>query len=550
MRRPQLDRLRVLGQGVDSGVDAFRSLTAPYWLWWDSEKGTGKFVRRVLPVLLLCLIVVFYLWVFIRLSWLRHENLGSFDYDLGMYDQGIWQLAHGRGFMTVRGMHVFAHHANLGYLLLVPFYWLGAGPQFLDIINVLGVTAVALPVFFLAKRHLRSEWAGLFLAATYLFAFSPQWKIQETFHAESLAAPFIVGAFYFATVGKWRWYGLCLVAAIIWKEDVAIVVAMMGLIVILAFGKWKIGLGTFLAGTAYFLVATKWFMPLYQQNGAVFDGLFAPLGNTATDVLRTAVREPERVGGVLIEHDADRNAFKLAAPGGLVALGSPMMLLLGLPQHLINHATNAYFTWDLRWHYAFFPYLSVMLAQVRFVIMRARMLTAWLLIAVISVSTAATQESGVGCWTQNGNAGNFPYAGQTQPNEGWGARCRWILFGGDDLTNIPANKAFYAAMARIPDDAVVSTTYYGVPHLSHRQFIYTFPNPWQSSNYGVGGIPAPPDPATVDYLLLRRDPLTPELQQLFDQILNSGDYNVEVHDGDLYLLHRKVPGPKPVVPTG
>ena len=550
MRRLQLDRLRVAGEAVDSSVETFRTATVPFWLWWDSETGTGRFVRRILPVILLGTIVVFYLWVFIRLSWLRHENLGSFDYDLGMYDQGIWQLAHGRGFMTVRGMHVFAHHTNIGYLLLVPFYWMGAGPQFLDVLNVLGVTAVALPVFLLAKRHLRSEWAGLFLAATYLFAFSPQWKIQETFHAESIAAPFIVGAFYFASTGRWRRYALCLAAAIIWKEDVAIVVAMMGLIVVLAFGKWKIGLATFVAGTAYFLIATKWFMPLYQQNGAVFDGLFVPLGDSASDVVRTAIRDPERVGGVLIEHDADRHAVKLAAPGALIALGSPMMLLLGLPQHLINHATNAYFTWDLRWHYAFFPYLSVMLAQVRFVVMRARAITVWALIALMVVSTAATQESGVGCWTENGNAGNFPFAGRSQADAGWGARCRWIMFGGDQLTEVSANQEFKAAMAKIPDDAVVSTTYYGVPHLSHRQFIYTFPNPWQSSNYGVGGVPAPPDPATVDYVLLRRDALTPELQVLFDQILASGDYDTVVHQGDLFLLRRRVPGPDPVVPTG
>lgn len=538
MRGPQVERLAVIGQAVDDSVEVFKGVTSPLWTWWDSEAASARFARRTLPVLAISAIGVWYFAVFMKLSWLRHENLGSFDYDLGMYDQGIWQLAHGRGFMTVRGMHVFAHHANIGYLLLTPFYRLGAGPHFLNFLNVAGVTAVAIPVYFLGRRHLRSQWAGAFLAGLYLFHFSPQWKIQETFHAESLAAPFLVSAFYFASVGKWRAYGWCLVAAIIWKEDTAIAVAMMGVIVALLFGRWRTGLLTLAAGTAYFLVATKWFMPHYQVNGAVYDGLFGPLGQDAGDVARTMITDPTRVGGVLREHNADREAVRLAIPGALSAVGSPAALLLGLPQHVINFATTAYFTWDLRWHYAFYPYLGVLLAGVRTVTMRARTLTVWALIAAMVVCTVWTRESGVGCWTVNGNVGNFPYAAKPDAEQG---NCSYVLFGGDQLTNIPSAAEFKEAMSKIPDDAVVSTTYYGVPHLSHRQFVYTFPNPWISSNYGVGGRPSPPDPATVEYLLLRREALNPSEKSLFDGIVASGDYDRVFGQGDLFLLKRRNP---------
>ena len=195
------------------------------WTTWEES----PFLRTTTPRILVGVLLIWYFVVFENLVWLRQAHYGTFDYDLGMYDQGIWQLAHGRGFMTVRGMHVFGHHANIGYLLLVPFYWVGiGGPQFLDTINTFAVVMVALPLFLLAVRHLKSAWAGLFLVVAYFLHFAPQWMIQETFHPECIAAPFLVGAFYFASVSKWRWYWVCIAVALLWKEDVALAVAMLG----------------------------------------------------------------------------------------------------------------------------------------------------------------------------------------------------------------------------------------------------------------------------------------------------------------------------------
>ena len=48
-----------------------------------------------------------------------------------------------------------------------------------------------------------------------------------------------------------------------------------------------------------------------------------------------------------------------------------------------------------------------------------------------------------------------------------------------------------------------------VPHLSHREYIYTFPNPWRSSNYGAGGtLVTPPDQNTIDDLVVDTDAVT------------------------------------------
>ena len=70
--------------------------------------------------------------VFSFLVVLRHDRYRTIDFDLGIHDQAIWLLAHGQSFDTVRGLPVFGHHATFAFYLLVPFQWLGAGPELLE----------------------------------------------------------------------------------------------------------------------------------------------------------------------------------------------------------------------------------------------------------------------------------------------------------------------------------------------------------------------------------------------------------------------------------
>lgn len=517
---------------VDLVIAAGERRAEPLLAWWRAARIPRVWVPRA-ALVVLC---VWYFGVFTSLVWDRHEFFGSFDYDLGMYDQGIWQLSHGRGFMTVRGMHVFGHHANIGYLLLVPFYWVGlGGPHFLNILNTLGVVAVAWPLSALVRRHLRSDWAAFWVVVAYLFHFAPQWKIQETFHAESLAAPFLVGALYFASVSRWRWYWWCIAGAIIWKEDVAIAVAVLGLAVaVLVPDGRRRGLITAAVGAVWFVVATKLFIPFFSEEGAVFDGLFGPLGSSATEVVATSLRHPSRlfetiqchgwIDGQLsslsepvegVQCPTPQEIPETSPPQGLGALAgaygwvpvlwSPMVLLIGMPQHVVNYATTASFTWDLRWHYAFIPYLAVLMAAVWTVIRRRRAVSAWFLVVVMLVGVFNTREEGVGPWTENADIGF------------WTERRAW-------------DGAMREALEFVRPDDAVSAAYYVVPHLSHREHVYTFPNPWRGSNYGLGGSPAPPSPELIDVLVMMPNRLNDAEGALWDEVVGSGAFELEYRE--------------------
>jgi hypothetical protein len=97
-----------------------------------------------------------------------------------------------------------------------------------------------------------------------------------------------------------------------------------------------------------------------------------------------------------------------------------------------------------------------------------------------------------------------------------------------------------AAVAAIPGGAAVSADYNLVPHLAHRERIYTFPNPWISSNYGVDGRGLP-DPATVEWIVVDTNLLDLMSRTLFDELFASGQFSVESYDEGTIVARRVRP---------
>ena len=94
-----------------------------------------------------------------------------------------------------------------------------------------------------------------------------------------------------------------------------------------------------------------------------------------------------------------------------------------------------------------------------------------------------------------------------------------------------------AVLAPAGDDAVAAT-YNFVPHLTHRRNIYTFPNPWQASNWGVRNEDQH-DPATVDWLIIDRTTLGPGPEALLEEILATGEWEVRSTTDDVLVAQRR-----------
>ena len=112
----------------------------------------------------------------------------------------------------------------------------------------------------------------------------------------------------------------------------------------------------------------------------------------------------------------------------------------------------------------------------------------------------------------------------------------------------PLQQVLDDAVAAVPDGASVAATYNMVPHLSHREQIYTFPNPWIPANWGVAGV-APEDPnndhvpAEVDWLVINAATHQPgtQVDLLFRRLITDGEFEVVSVESGIYVARRVEP---------
>ncbi len=92
----------------------------------------------------------------------------------------------------------------------------------------------------------------------------------------------------------------------------------------------------------------------------------------------------------------------------------------------------------------------------------------------------------------------------------------------------------------IPAGDGVSADYLVVPHLTHRQRIYTFPNPWRNSNYGIEPSDHG-DPAGVRWIVMDTSLLNPDDRALYESIKASGEFRLVSRRGTIEVLERVRP---------
>lgn len=464
------------------------------------------------------LVVAILTWIitFGTLVILRQHRFGSFDFDMGIHDQNIWLLAHGRGFNTVCGLQVFAHHAALAYYLLVPFSWVGGGPHLWNLFQVVALGVAAVPLFLLGRFRTGTAWVGTGVAVVYLLHPALGFLAWELFHPEVPAIALLFAAYYCSVRKRWGWFAVWAVFAVAWKEDAALVVMVLGLIIALR-GDRRVGLWT--AGLALAWLSLWLFVlfPVINHGQVQSEFLYTEVGGSPSGILRTALTHPGRIAGPMTDREAGDYYWRLGAPYGFVPLLSPLVLVAALPQLVLNLVTNVPWTKTITYHYTVFPLVAATLALVESI--------GWLWRRVRwrSVAIAVLAFALVCSMLTTLRWGLSPIGDQY--------RSWW------PLTTDPRVDTLRRDLDRIPSDAAVSATYNIVPHLSRRPEIYSFPNPWVARNFLSDA--SGRSPRQIDWLIADRNLLGPQDAGLLDRILARGTLEI-VSEADGYVLAHRV----------
>jgi uncharacterized membrane protein len=488
----------------------------------------GLTVPRVLLGVSMVGYAVFYI---VHLS-LAHDRFWTTDYDLGIFDQSAWLLAHGKSFITIRGLSFWGHHLNPAMALFAPFYWLGAGPRFLNAAMVLSFTAGSIAVFRIGVHHLKNEWLALPLSLAFLLHTSSQFVLRETFHPEVLAIAPMLFAYLAVLQRRWAAYALWIVFAVLWKEDVAITAAMFG--VVLFFrghrrqGAWTAGLAIL-----YYFYATQLFIPAFSPaDGAFYASHLGDLGDSPQAVLRTAVTDPGKIVRQLDRANTVGYLRDLGQPYAFVPFLAPVGIVIGLPQTIANLLTTHSYSWSIRWHYVAMPLFGFTVSLVEGVAFLKRQLArlsgpppavlAAPVVAVVLVASLVTSA----LWS---------------PSYGRNYRTMW------PLTEDPRTEVLRRAVDLVPPRVPAAASSHLVTHLAHRERIYTFPNPWIVSYWGIdvfgpsgrSVVPAPHDPASVQWIAVDRRAVSGAARTLLESLIASGEWEVHLRQDEVVVISRR-----------
>ena len=387
----------------------------------------------------------------------RHRSFESNAYDFGFFDQIVWNTSHGRWFASSFTPYNFlGQHFQPVLLIFALAYRLGAGIESLLITQTIFVAAAAIPLFYAVRRATSSGVAGLAMSAGFLLSASLHDALDFDVHPEMMGFFFVFLAAFYLVSERPRATIVALLPLLLLKEDMPLILGAFS-VLLFARGFRRPAAGLFAVATVWAIAVVLVTMPLIRGGSGDLTQRYGYLtqGSTALSILPDALSR----GAGQLWGDPLEAIVNLGASTGFAGILSPIALLVAAPAFLLAALSDHPQQSQLELHYAMAP-----------------LALAWVA-AILGTGRLAHERGGT----------------SARP-----AQSRWVvavaLFvlacsGATFLRSSPYSPRAYhrepsaehravlqRALSVIPATVTVSAQGTLLPHLSHREEIFEFPD--------------------------------------------------------------------------
>ena len=299
----------------------------------------------------------------------QHQVLKSTTYDLGLFDQILWNTSQGRFFeSSVKGINYLGDHFTPILVLLSPLYWLWSDAKVLLIVQSIALALPALPLYWLACEKLESVELRATIPLVYLCYPAVSYMNTFDFHPITLVIAPLTFGFYFMEIKAYKRMLFCLALALLVKEEVAITVAMSGVFLLIFSKERKLGLGILLLSGLYALCTFKLFMPYFRVQGAetgfMYLKRYAHLGTDIPSIIQHIALHPIDAIQKTLALSKQNHAIQALyffLPIAFLPLLSPKHMLLWLPAFFYTFLSSHPLQFHIRYQYSaiFIPYFWV-----------------------------------------------------------------------------------------------------------------------------------------------------------------------------------------------
>ena len=384
-----------------------------------------------------------------------YESFSLARFDLGNMVQAVWSTAHGRPLevtdATGEQIARLGGHVDPILALVTPFWIVAPSPLTLAAVQITAVALGALPVFWLARRHLETERAAGLLALAYLANPWLAWTAQDAIHPKTFAIPLFLYAVWFLDSKRiWAFAAFAVLAAAS-GELMGLSIAGLGIWYAFARRERKTGAVICVLGLAWSFVALYVVIPAFSGGESQYLGLYEKVGGSPSGIVKTSVTHPGVILSELVGAHELLYLFLLALPLlGSFAL-APLLAAVAVPQLFLNAIADADGPTDPRHHYiaGIFPFLFAAAALGLARLPRARRSTGAAAVLLASVAISLL----LGPWP---GLDRVPIRYEVDASSRHGEVLRH-------------------AVSLVPDNAAVAATNKVGAHLSERRYFYSVP---------------------------------------------------------------------------
>jgi uncharacterized membrane protein len=270
--------------------------------------------------------------------------------------QAVWSTAHGHPLQItgLRGDQISRLGAHFDPILaaFAPLWLVWPSPDMLLVAQAVAVALGALPVYWLARKHLGSERAGLGFALAYLVYPPTQWLTLNEFHPVALACPLLLFAIWYLDEGRLLPFAVFALVAATTKEEIALVVAGLGIWYALAHRRRVAGAAVAVAGVAIALIAIEVVIPHFNRAGtSSFFTRYSEVGSTPGGIVHTALTDPLKIVTTAFTGRGLTYLAQLALPLGLLVVLAPLALIAAVPELAVNLLSAATTQTSIHFHY-------------------------------------------------------------------------------------------------------------------------------------------------------------------------------------------------------
>ncbi|MEO8458133.1 MAG: DUF2079 domain-containing protein [Chloroflexota bacterium] len=395
---------------------------------------------------------------FARFALLRHEHFQSQAYDLGFFDQVVWNTSRGHLFATsFESYNFLGVHFQPVLLIFAAMYRLGAGVELLLIVQAIFVAAAAVPLYYAMRRLTSSSVAALAMALAFLLTTSLHNALDFDFHPEMLGFFFAFLALYLLAAQRPLATIVSLLPLLTLKEDMPLILGAFAVLLFVEGHRWYAGRLMAIA-IGWMVVIAFVTMPLIRWGDAGLTARYGYLsrGSSALSLVPNLIwRGAQQLQG------AWESALPHLLPAFVLALFAPLAAVLVLPA-LVFHSLSIHDPQaHLDLHYVMMPLALSFIGAA---------------IGLRSISRG----DGVAGWTRRLGTPRFRVAVAAGAMLAATALVFWMNSPYSPQADRSAPDAAHVAVLEqalrlIPGDASVAAQSTVLPHASQRAHVFEFP---------------------------------------------------------------------------